>query len=63
MYHNGLGVQLDDGKANMWTIIASANGSEDAANLYDGVSQDAAIATAKALAAECINSGYKNCGD
>jgi hypothetical protein len=58
---------MDHTKAFMWVTIVYANSDEKAAKAHDHVATNGmspnATATAKVMAIECINSGYKNCGD
>ena len=51
--------------AHMWYNVASANGSEAAAEWRDELAVRmtlSEISKAQAMAKECMNSGYKNCG-
>ena len=65
MYKYGYGVLQDNMRAHMWYNIASANGHKEAGKYRD---EDAAqmtpenISKATAMARECMNSNYKNCG-
>ena len=56
----------DNIKAHMWYNLASANGSKNAGEWRDkraALMTATDIAKAQAMAEECMNSGYKNCGD
>ena len=66
LYINGLGVLQDNILAHMWYNIASANGDESGAENRDKIAklmtpQD--ISKAQAMAQDCMNSNYQNCGD
>ena len=66
MYANGMGVAQDNIMTYMWYSLASANGDEDAGEWRDELAAQmtaADLAKARAMARECMNSGYKNCGD
>ena len=66
MYENGQGVLQDNIKAHMWYNLATANGYKNAGEWRDkraALMTATDIATARAMARECMNSGYKNCGD
>ncbi|MDB4130150.1 sel1 repeat family protein, partial [Amylibacter sp.] len=65
MYDTGKGVLQDNVTAHMWYNIASANGHEDAGEWRDmraGLMTASEITEATAMARECMNSNYKNCG-
>jgi hypothetical protein len=49
----------------MWYNIASANGNEKSAKWRDEIASNMTpedISQAQAMAIECMNSGYENCG-
>ena len=53
-------------KAHMWSTITHFNGDEIGKSLADEMESsmtDADIQKARAMAKECINSGYTKCGD
>jgi TPR repeat protein len=65
-YEFGTGVIQNNAIAHMWYNIASANGAESSPKKRDGIAAKMtpeAIEKAQAMAQECLNSGYKNCGD
>jgi TPR repeat protein len=65
MYANGKGILQNNVTAHMWFNIASANGYGDGAKWRDRISNDMVaedISKAQAMASECMNSGYANCG-
>ena len=64
-YKLGNGVLQSNVIAHMWFNIASANGSPESGERRDeraGLMTSADISKAQAMARECMNSGYKNCG-
>ena len=66
MYEKGRGLLQDNVMAHMWYNLASANGAEKAGEWRDeraGLMTAADISKAQAMARECMNSGYENCGD
>ena len=66
LYEYGAGLPQNNIMAHMWYNLASENGAERAAEWRDeraGLMTAADIAKAQALAWECLNSGYENCGD
>ena len=66
MYEDGQGVLQDNIKAHMWYNLAAANGYKNADEWRDKLAAlmtATDIATARAMAKECMNSGYKSCGD
>ena len=66
MYETGKGVLQDNLTAHMWYNIASANGLEEAGEYRDELAAlmtADAIERATAMARECMNSGYKKCGE
>ena len=66
MYEYGQGVAQDNVMAHMWYNLGSANDAENAGEWRDeraGLMTAEDIAKAQAMARECMNSGYKNCGD
>ena len=66
MYEDGQGVLQDNIKAHMWYNLAAANGYKNADEWRDKLAAlmtATDIATARAMAKECMNSGYTNCGD
>ena len=65
MYASGTGVSKDKVRAYMWYILSAAQGNETAAmSLKYGAQELTApqIAEAKAMAAKCKASNYKDCG-
>jgi TPR repeat protein len=64
MYANGEGVTQSDLKAYVWCSVAAAQGHAEAAEARDG-SRDqlsqSALEQAQALAARCLESGFKAC--
>ena len=65
MYDNGDGVLQNNTMAHMWYNIGAANGYEPGGSNRDKVAKrmtQAAIETAKAMARECMSSGYTKCG-
>ena len=65
MYRTGKGVPQDDVRAYMWFNIASANGVEDAQEAREavaGIMTPVNIAKTQQMAAECLASGYQDCG-
>ena len=65
MYEQGVGIPQDYAVAHMWYNLADANGLEDAADYRDNVAKQMTpqdISRAQALASECLNSNYENCG-
>ena len=65
MYENGNGVPKVPVMAHMWYNLAAANGFDGADDARDEMAESISIAVikeAQALADECMNSGYKNCG-
>ena len=66
MYEGGQGLPKNNIMAHMWYNLASENVSVQAGNRRDeraGLMTAADIAKAQAMARECMDSGYKNCGD
>ena len=68
MYFLGKGVPENTILAHMWFNILSASGDEEAATTRDQIANDGQmspsdVSKAQAMASECIDSGYKNCGD
>ena len=66
MYLHGEGVLQNNIMVHMWLNLASANGHEEAGGWRDKLAARmtaADISKAQAMARECMNSGYKNCGD
>ena len=66
MYENGRGLLQDNVMAHMWYNLGSANDHENAGERRDKLAAQmtaADISKAQAMARECMNSGYKNCGD
>ena len=65
MYKNGKGLKKDKILAHMWFNIASATGSEEARksrNIIATNMTSEGIYLATAMAKECMESNYKNCG-
>ena len=65
MYENGNGVPKVPVMAHMWYNLAAANGFDGADDARDEMAESISIASikeAQAMADECMNSGYKNCG-
>jgi hypothetical protein len=65
MYENGNGVPQNNVMAHLWFSISSANGLKETAKWRDEVESNMTpeeISKAKAMASECISSGYANCG-
>ena len=64
MYNDGKGVLQDNATAHMWYNIAAANGAggTNRDNLAKSMTS-AAIEKARAMARECMNSDYQNCGE
>ena len=67
MYEYGTGVLQNYIMAHMWLNLASANGAEKVVGeLRDELAAQMTaedISKAQAMARECMDSGYKNCGD
>ena len=66
MHEQGQGVLQDNVLAHMWYNISSANGHELGGENRDGIAKEMsreAIEKAQALARECMESDYQNCGD
>ena len=64
MYRNGWGVPQDYVYAHMWYNIAATNGSGDASDYRQGISElmtSAQINQAQALAQKCLASNYQQC--
>jgi uncharacterized protein len=65
LYKYGVGVVQDNISSHMWYNIAAANGGKEASKSRDKIATNMAaadISKAQAMAKECMNSGYKNCG-
>ena len=65
MYRYGDGVPKDYITAHMWFNIAAANGHDRAGIFRDELTKQMTTAgneKAQAMARECLNSGYTNCG-
>ena len=65
LYKYGGGVAQDNISSHMWYNIASANGNKEASQSRDKIAAKmttADVLKAQAMAKECMNSGYKNCG-
>ena len=65
MYELGKGVVQNYTLSHMWYNLASANGDKEASKSRDKIATNMAAADvlkAQAMAKECMNSGYKNCG-
>lgn len=65
-YFLGIGLPKDIVRAYMWINIAAANGEEDFVKLRDATADimtSIEITNAQAMSSECLNSGYKNCGE
>ena len=65
MYRSGEGVIQDYLLAHMWFNISAANGNVSAAEARNSVSQlmsNEQITQAQALARQCLNSNYTDCG-
>lgn len=65
MYYKGQGVPQSNVMAHMWYNIASANGHPEAGEYRDERADEmtsADISKAQAMAVECMNSDYENCG-
>ena len=65
-YDIGLGFVEDDFRAYMWYRIAALNGADYAVenvNILSSKMTPEEIASAEAMAQECMNSGYENCGE
>lgn len=61
----GQGVLQNDISSHMWYNIASANGYKKSSEWRDKIAAKmtaADVSKAQAMAKECMNSGYKNCG-
>ena len=66
MYYNGRGVLENNVMAHMWFNLGSANGAKNAGERRDALAAQMTakeLAKAQAMARECMNNGYKNCGD
>jgi TPR repeat protein len=66
MYDKGDGVVQNFALAHMWYNIAAANGNDSGSKYRDIVAAKmtaADISKAQSMARECMNSGYKNCGN
>lgn len=66
MYEMGTGVLQNYIMAHMWLNLATANGAEGVGSYRDELAAQmtaADVSKAQALAWECLNSGYENCGD
>ena len=66
LYEYGAGLPQNNIMAHMWYDLASENGAKQAGEWRDeraGLMTAADIAKAQTMARECMNSGYKNCGD
>ena len=64
-YALGQGVPQDYTIAHMWSNIGAANGAEGGSTNRDIIAEEmtaAAIQKAQAMARECMNSNYKECG-
>ena len=64
-HYYGKGVLQDNVRAHMWYNIASFNGVEKASKWRDETAAEmtsADISEAQAMARECMNSNYQNCG-
>ena len=65
MYEYGQGVLQHNILSHMWFNIASANGYKKSSEWRDEIAAKmtaADVSKAQAMAKECMNSGYKNCG-
>ena len=65
MYDNGQGVLQDNLMAHMWCNIGAANGNELGGTNRDKIAKNMTsedISKAQAMARECMNSNYQNCG-
>ena len=65
MYDNGHGVLQDNVIAHMWYNIGAANGSENGGKNRDIIAKNMTsedISKAQAMARQCMNSNYQNCG-
>ena len=65
MYVLGQGVIQDYTIAHMWFNIGAANGDERGGGGRDALAKEMtpeAIQEAQAMARECMNSNYKECG-
>ena len=65
-YEYGEGLPQNNIMAHMWYNLASENGAKQGGEWRDeraGLMTAADIAKAQAMARECMDSGYKNCGD
>ena len=65
MHQLGWGVLQDNVIVHMWYNLAAANGHDKAGTYRDELAEKmtpAAIETAKAMARECMSSGYTKCG-
>ena len=65
MYSEGFGVPKDNILAFSWFQISGENGYKFAIKYRDAMAKDMTseeVATAQAMAKECVNSGYKKCG-
>ena len=66
LYEYGAGLPQNNIMAHMWYDLASENGAKQGGEWRDeraGLMTAADIAKAQAMARECMDSGYKNCGD
>ena len=65
MYGTGQGALQDNLLAHMWSNIGGANGNENGAKVRGIVAELMTaedISKAQALARECMESNYQNCG-
>jgi TPR repeat protein len=66
LYEYGAGLPQNNIMAHMWYDLASENGAKQGGEWRDeraGLMTAADIAKAQTMARECMDSGYKNCGD